>query len=124
MAEAVAAPRQVGERMRRDAVLPADIRPDPGATGPGPRAVLLTGGTGFLGRYLLRELLASGDRTLFCLVRAADHEAARSRLLSALNAAGAGLLAPDVPIEPDAFLSRTRHDAQESLVGGMLTNAL
>jgi len=109
MAEAVAAPRQVGELMRRDAVLPADIRPDPGATGPGPRAVLLTGGTGFLGRYLLRELLASGDRTLFCLVRAADHEAARSRLLSALNAAGAGLgeLPPAIRVVPgDVTASR------------------
>ena len=92
MAEAVATSRQVGERMRRDARLPPEIVPTRETAGPQPRSILLTGGTGFLGRYLLRELLASSDRQLFCLVRAADDESARSRLLSALNAAGAGLV--------------------------------
>ncbi|MGW5753044.1 carboxylic acid reductase [Nocardia rhamnosiphila] len=54
---------------------------------PGPsatvRTVLLTGATGFLGRYLALEWLermARAGGTLICLVRATDDTAARSRL--------------------------------------------
>ena len=43
-------------------------------------SVLLTGGTGFLGSYLLRRLLSSTDADVHCLVRAGDPEQARSRL--------------------------------------------
>jgi len=109
MAETVVVSRQVGERMRTDARLPPEIVPTRETAGPQPRSILLTGGTGFLGRYLLRELLASGDRQLFCLVRAADDESARIRLLSALNAGGArlGELPPRVRVIPgDATVPR------------------
>ncbi|GGL31675.1 fatty-acid--CoA ligase FadD9 [Nocardia jinanensis] len=54
--------------------------PGPGAT---PRTVLLTGATGFLGRYLALEWLerlARSGGTLICLVRARDDAAARARL--------------------------------------------
>jgi thioester reductase-like protein len=43
---------------------------------------LLTGGTGFLGRRLLRALLRRGERVV-ALVRAPDDDAARARLLAA-----------------------------------------
>ncbi|MGW5382340.1 carboxylic acid reductase [Nocardia sp. NPDC003963] len=57
--------------------------PDLPEAGTPPRTVLLTGATGFLGRYLALEWLerlARTDGTLICLVRARDDAAARARL--------------------------------------------
>jgi thioester reductase-like protein len=45
-----------------------------------PRAIFLTGATGFLGAYLLAELLQQTDATIFCLVRADDEKKAWERL--------------------------------------------
>lgn len=42
--------------------------------------ILLTGATGVLGANLLKELLATTDADVFCLVRAADAAAAKERL--------------------------------------------
>lgn len=42
--------------------------------------VLLTGATGYLGCYLLRELMAQKNRSVTVLVRGADDSASRSRL--------------------------------------------
>ncbi|MEU4164780.1 amino acid adenylation domain-containing SDR family oxidoreductase [Actinoplanes sp. NPDC026670] len=42
--------------------------------------VLLTGATGFLGGYLLRQLVDTTDADIYCLVRAEDTEQARLRL--------------------------------------------
>ncbi|MFF8958121.1 amino acid adenylation domain-containing protein [Streptomyces sp. NPDC014894] len=42
--------------------------------------ILLTGATGFLGAYLLRDLLEHTGARIHCLVRAADETAARRRL--------------------------------------------
>ncbi|MFI9507302.1 amino acid adenylation domain-containing protein [Nocardia sp. NPDC052566] len=64
------------------------------ATGAGPdghdrpEQVLLTGATGFLGRFLLRELLAHTGAPIHCLVRARDPEHATARVLAALATAG------------------------------------
>ncbi|WP_139801931.1 amino acid adenylation domain-containing protein, partial [Mycobacterium angelicum] len=62
---------------------------------PGPetrvRTVLLTGATGFLGRYLVIELLQQMelvDGTLICLVRARSDEDARRRLEQAFERSG------------------------------------
>ena len=44
------------------------------------RHVLLTGATGYLGSYLLRELLADPTITVSALVRSSDHQSARTRL--------------------------------------------
>ncbi|MES2355827.1 MAG: amino acid adenylation domain-containing protein [Pseudomonadota bacterium] len=44
------------------------------------RHVLLTGATGYLGAYLLRELLADDEREVTALVRGNDHQTARARL--------------------------------------------
>jgi thioester reductase-like protein len=75
------------EAMRRDAVLPGAIAPC------GPHAsvalrVLLTGATGFLGRQVLRELLAASAVHVNCLVRARDDREADARLDKALDQAG------------------------------------
>lgn len=74
--------------MRRDARL------DPLRVSAVPRAdvtfnhVLLTGGTGFLGPFLLRSLLDQTSAAYTVLVRAPDPSAARERLKSDLEAAG------------------------------------
>lgn len=74
--------------MSRDAVL------DLPGVGIAPRAdrtfdhVLLTGGTGFLGPFLLRSLLDQTAAVYTVLVRATDPPAARERLIAALAAAG------------------------------------
>ncbi|MFE7115632.1 thioester reductase domain-containing protein [Streptomyces sp. NPDC057654] len=71
--------------LRADAVLDPDIRPADGHTVPGeswrdPSDVLLTGATGFVGAFLLDELLRSTKATVHCLVRADDPEAGLARL--------------------------------------------
>lgn len=45
-----------------------------------PRAALLTGATGFIGIYLLRELLAQEDVQVHCLVRGQGDTSAQTRL--------------------------------------------
>ncbi|WP_371554255.1 thioester reductase domain-containing protein [Streptomyces longwoodensis] len=45
-----------------------------------PQRVLLTGATGFLGAFLLRDLMRTTRATVHCLVRAADEAAALERL--------------------------------------------
>ncbi|BBC29267.1 hypothetical protein SGFS_005610 [Streptomyces graminofaciens] len=49
-----------------------------------PGEIFLTGATGFVGAFLLRDLLRSTDATVHCLVRAEDETAARRRLRAAL----------------------------------------
>ena len=48
------------------------------------RQVFLTGVTGYLGSYLLRELMADPDREISVLIRAADSVSARARLAEVL----------------------------------------
>ncbi|MGW1915754.1 thioester reductase domain-containing protein [Streptomyces sp. NPDC002076] len=50
-----------------------------------PRRILLTGATGFLGSHMLLDLLRHSDAHVYCLVRAADEEAAVTRLGEALR---------------------------------------
>ncbi|MEU6217877.1 thioester reductase domain-containing protein [Streptomyces sp. NPDC047022] len=50
-----------------------------------PRRILLTGATGFLGSHMLLDLLRHSDAHVYCLVRAADEEAALDRLGAALT---------------------------------------
>src|SRR4029453_5620531 len=45
-----------------------------------PERILLTGATGFLGAFLLDELLRQTAATVYCLVRSADEEAGRRRI--------------------------------------------
>jgi amino acid adenylation domain-containing protein/thioester reductase-like protein len=57
-----------------------------------PSSVFLTGATGFLGAFLLRELLATTSANVHCLVRAASAEEARNRLQAALDSFSLGSL--------------------------------
>src|SRR5271156_6864398 len=71
--------------LRLDAVLPDRLRPRGGDFKAAPRNILVTGATGFLGSYLLAELLASTEAPLHCLVRGESREEARQRLVNALS---------------------------------------
>ncbi|HXM54815.1 MAG TPA: thioester reductase domain-containing protein [Candidatus Dormibacteraeota bacterium] len=71
------------EELAAEAVLPDDVGPEPAAaraTGPPYGEVLLTGGTGFTGAFLVRELLDRGGARVHLLVRAADAAEAVARV--------------------------------------------
>jgi thioester reductase-like protein len=51
-------------------------------------AILLTGATGYLGAFLLHELLIQTETTIHCLVRAADDTEAHQRIEEALSRYG------------------------------------
>jgi thioester reductase-like protein len=78
--------------MRADAVLPADIVIPSGAARRAgslltARHVLLTGATGFLGRWLAKEMIDRSPATVTCLVRPGQSDA-RTRLGAALSSTG------------------------------------
>ncbi|MFD6989612.1 amino acid adenylation domain-containing protein [Streptomyces sp. NPDC059943] len=83
-------------RTTRNPDLGGDIRLDPDIVAaddvrtvvPDPEHVLLTGATGFLGAFLLRELLRRTDATVHCLVRGSDRPNAEKRLRSARESYG------------------------------------
>ncbi|MEV4743885.1 thioester reductase domain-containing protein [Streptomyces sp. NPDC049555] len=68
-------------------VLPDDIRPadEVVRSADDPRDVLLTGATGFLGAFLLRDLMRTTTARVHCLVRGADRDAALTRLRESLE---------------------------------------
>ena len=73
--------------MEAEAVLPEEIVAAHPPTWPAqPESVLLTGATGFLGAFLLDELLTQTSARIYCLVRAANEEQAMRRILE--NGAG------------------------------------
>ena len=65
-----------------EAVLPDDIRPDlvPPADWANPSALFITGASGFLGAFVLRELLDQTRADLLCLVRAPDAATGLTRI--------------------------------------------
>ncbi|MES1243975.1 MAG: thioester reductase domain-containing protein [Acidobacteriota bacterium] len=103
VARAVETLRQGGTLEEETPDLEADVQLDPSirpeSTDLGdlsdPRAVVLTGATGFLGAFLLRELLARTRATVHCLVRAGSAREARERLLDNLSSLHLG----DLPAE-------------------------
>ncbi|WP_407288203.1 non-ribosomal peptide synthetase [Streptomyces sp. BP-8] len=88
-----AAPAHTVRDLAADAVLPAGLA---GFDAPAPHLlakpthVLLTGATGFLGAFLLRELLRTTDAYVHCLVRAEDDAQARRRLADTARRYGLG----------------------------------
>lgn len=85
---------EVKERERmdlgREAALDTAICPDCASivAADEPSAILLTGATGFLGAFLLQELLDQTQAEVFCLVRSPDIETAVQRLHNNLKAYG------------------------------------
>ncbi len=77
----------VAARMRRDVRLPQDMAPEAAAPADpaAPADVLLTGATGFLGAYLLRDLLESVPGRVTCPVRARNPQEAASRIQQAMT---------------------------------------
>lgn len=53
-----------------------------------PAAIFLTGATGFLGAFLLQELLLQTQANVYCLVRSADSESAKMRIQKNLESYG------------------------------------
>ncbi|MTJ20310.1 NAD-dependent epimerase/dehydratase family protein [Dolichospermum sp. UHCC 0352] len=53
-----------------------------------PKNIFLTGGTGYLGAFMIKELLEVSDATLYCLVRASNLEEGKSKLENNLQQYG------------------------------------
>lgn len=74
----------IAEDLRLPAEIDASALPD-APEGP-PERILLTGATGFLGGFLLADLLDATDARIHCLVRAESAGEARERLAGQLRA--------------------------------------
>ncbi|MEU4580080.1 amino acid adenylation domain-containing protein [Nonomuraea sp. NPDC023979] len=74
--------------LEAQATLPPGFTVEPASPVRRGGAILMTGATGFLGAHLLAELLARTDAEIVCLVRAADEDRARQRVLDNLRAHG------------------------------------
>ncbi len=74
--------------LKREAQLPATIAPARGLTYRTPdayRAIFLTGATGFLGAYLVAEMLQETEAAIHCLVRPRRGQHGRQRLAAQLK---------------------------------------
>jgi thioester reductase-like protein len=95
------------EQMYADAVLPADVVPGSHRSGAAARdlrsaqTILLTGVTGFLGRWIAKTLLKESQATLVCLVRSGrlQSRACGSRL----TVVNGDLSLPQLGLSPAAF---------------------
>ncbi|HEX2091292.1 MAG TPA: thioester reductase domain-containing protein [Longimicrobiaceae bacterium] len=89
-AEAGAAPAAAAKAadLRAEVTLDPEISPRGPVREGAPRAVLLTGATGFLGSYLLHELLARTGARVHCLVRAPDAAEGMERIRRKLDSYG------------------------------------
>ncbi|WP_217917240.1 MULTISPECIES: amino acid adenylation domain-containing protein [unclassified Myxococcus] len=78
---------QHATRLDADASLAPDISPAglPLANYLAPSSVLLTGATGYLGAFLLQQLLKRTRATVYCLVRAADPAQAMDRVRATMH---------------------------------------
>ncbi|MDH2430805.1 thioester reductase domain-containing protein [Sphaerisporangium sp. TRM90804] len=110
-------------RLAADVVPAAEVTTELGD----PAHVLLTGATGFLGAFLLRDLMRSTRATVHCLVRGADERTALERLRA--NLAWYGLL-DEVDVrrlaivlgdlaEPRFGLAPAAYDALARIVDGV-----
>lgn len=71
--------------LSQEAALDGKIVETPGVRCAPARVVMLTGATGFVGRFLLTQLLQDTDATVYCLVRAGSQYQAMSRLKAMLT---------------------------------------
>jgi len=73
------------EGWEQDRILPDEIRPEGSPTETPPQRILLTGATGFLGAFLLNELLQQTEAEIVCLIRAESQMAGWQRLKTTLH---------------------------------------
>jgi len=73
------------EDWAQDKILPEEIRPEGSPTETPPQRILLTGATGFLGAFLLNELLQQTEAEIVCLIRAESQMAGWQRLKTTLH---------------------------------------
>jgi amino acid adenylation domain-containing protein/thioester reductase-like protein len=73
--------------LQREAILEESIRPEISfiSSQYAPTSIFLTGATGFLGAFLLYELLQQKHVTVYCLVRAVSLEAGRQKIQDCLK---------------------------------------
>jgi thioester reductase-like protein len=116
-ADGAAAPAAAEPDLWAEVALDPEIRPRGPARAGEPRAVLLTGATGFLGAYLLHELMERTAARVHCLVRADDPAAGVERVRRKLDSYGlwseayrarieivpGDLAQPRLGLQPDAF---------------------
>jgi thioester reductase-like protein len=77
------------QMMREDTKLLFDPpAPAPVPATPCPRQILLTGGTGFIGPFLMKSLLEQTQATIHVLVRASDETQGKQRLRAAMHSMG------------------------------------
>jgi thioester reductase-like protein len=62
--------------------------PEPVPATPDPNHILLTGGTGFIGPFLMKSLLEQTRAKIYVLVRASDDNQGRQRLRAAMDSMG------------------------------------
>jgi amino acid adenylation domain-containing protein/thioester reductase-like protein len=74
--------------LRKEATLDADIVPPSGRPSLAAQTILLTGATGFVGRFLLARLLQETGAKLFCLTRSESQSEAATRLRATLEKNG------------------------------------
>ena len=124
--------RAPGLDLAAEAHLDTSIAPVPRQRGVGPRRLLLTGATGFLGAFVLRELLDRASGTVACVVRARDADAALARVHANLDRYGLSRAGDAERIEalagdlaaPRLGLDReTWHDLVERLDGAIHSGA-
>ncbi len=77
----------IQEEIDRDAVLHDDIMPNKvlSESCHKPQGILLTGASGFLGIYLLRELLKNTEAKIYCLIRKGKFESIATRLINNID---------------------------------------
>jgi thioester reductase-like protein len=112
-------PSRSREDLSAEVALPADITPPgrPAVPTAIARTILVTGASGFVGRFLVAELLENTTADVHCLVRASSQEEANKRLREALEAAAGwrpewlsrivamvgDLALPGLGLKPDVF---------------------
>ena len=75
------------DELKADAVLDSSIYPEtPAEFISNPASILITGATGFLGAFLLYELLNQTGADIYCLVRASSPEQGKQRIQKNLEA--------------------------------------
>lgn len=70
--------------LSKEAALDGDIIARQGLRRARAETVMLTGGTGFVGRFLLAQLLQETDATIYCLVKESSRSGALSRIRTTL----------------------------------------